>query len=170
MDMPIRTRSTTSILMGKWFGSWDLGLGALGGTGATGATAVGASAGLTAAVNLAGMAGTVAVINSLSNTDEDDTESNECTSCELKYPEYKKCSMLYGYNYRSKREAFLFLGGHRLDGARAAHSGPCAGTPGQGSHWNVKDRFGGRAGSIVSCTCCQEGSAVRLATKYKAVF
>jgi len=100
------------------------------------------------------------------------TTTRDCETCATKFPSYITCSRLSGYVYNSTRDALSAFGGrgNALHNPSPAYGGPCAGTPGEGMHWNVRNG-GMRVGSIVSCTCCMDSNAgPSLKTKYKAVF
>jgi RHS repeat-associated protein len=96
--------------------------------------------------------------------------SNNCNSCKESYPDYISCSSLYDYSFTSKRDALssFRVRGAKLHNPSPVTSGPCVGTAGAGTHWNV--RIGSmRVGSITSCTCCQDTSGgPQLKTKYRA--
>ncbi len=90
------------------------------------------------------------------------TSTTQCESCKTRYPLYVLCSRLRGYNFNRMREAteaFRKIVGEdiRTHNPSRATGGPCAGTPGAGTHWNIRPKRGSeRLGSITSCTCCED--------------
>ena len=96
-------------------------------------------------------------------------DSAGCRSCDSQYPNHLGCFRIPEYNFQSKREALssFLITNAKLHKPSPIRSGPCLGTAGAGTHWNV--RIGStRIGSITSCTCCQNGSSgPKLLTRYR---
>ncbi len=106
--------------------------------------------------------------NSGSNT-QSSSNSSQCETCKTKYPSYILCSKLSGYDYSSKRDALnsLRVRNGKLHNPSPATGGPCRGTAGAGTHWNVRSGSM-RVGSITSCKCCQDSAnGPQLLTKYR---